>query len=61
MEADRMNTTAGGLAAGLYDASVRDWTVEIEFDQGLAQEAASRGGSILEVACAAGRAAMRLA
>jgi len=47
--------------AQTYDESVPDWPGELEFYQGLASEAKSKGTSLLEIACGTGRVAIRLA
>lgn len=45
----------------LYDASVPDWPGELSFYHDLTQQVIEQQGAILEVACGAGRIAVRLA
>lgn len=47
--------------AQTYDAAVSDWQGEIDFYRSFAADAASKGKSVLEIACGTGRVAIRLA
>ncbi len=49
------------LNAELYDLTTPDWRGEIDFYRDYAKEAKARGQALLEVGCATGRVALRLA